>query len=167
MSRVRLRKVVDADLEHFFRHAGDPVASYMAAFVGSDPSDHGAFAEKWRRIRSDPAVTVRTVEVEGRVVGHVASFVNEGQLEVTYWIDRQYWGRGVATGALSALLAEVRDRPVHGRAAKDNLASIRVLEKCGFRKVGEDSGFANARGDEIDEVVYLLEEAPPGGGGES
>ena len=44
------------------------------------------------------------------------------------------------------------------RAAADNAASLRVLAKCGFEVVGEDRGFANARGEEIDE--YVLELGP-------
>ncbi|MDX6482371.1 MAG: hypothetical protein QOE95_142, partial [Gaiellaceae bacterium] len=40
-------------------------------------------------------------------------------------------------------------------AAKDNVASLRVLEKCGFKIVGEGKGFSNARGEEVEE--FLLE----------
>ncbi|MGY3201486.1 GNAT family N-acetyltransferase [Streptomyces sp. TE5632] len=43
------------------------------------------------------------------------------------------------------------------RAAADNTGSVRVLEKCGFEVVGEDRGFANARGAEIDELVLRLD----------
>jgi RimJ/RimL family protein N-acetyltransferase len=50
----------------------------------------------------------------------------------------------------------VPDRPLHARAAADNIASVRVLEKCGFVVTGHDRGFANARGTEIDEVLLTL-----------
>jgi len=40
--------------------------------------------------------------------------------------------------------------------AKDNIASVRVLEKCGFVISGYDQGFANARGEEIEEVIMIL-----------
>jgi RimJ/RimL family protein N-acetyltransferase len=51
--------------------------------------------------------------------------------EVGYWIGREYWGKGVATEALSQFLAhaEVR-RPLHAAVAKHNVGSIRVLEKA-------------------------------------
>ena len=39
---------------------------------------------------------------------------------------------------------------------QDNLASLRVLEKCGFVVIGREKGFANARGMEIEEVVLEL-----------
>jgi RimJ/RimL family protein N-acetyltransferase len=41
--------------------------------------------------------------------------------------------------------------------AKDNIVSIRVLEKCGFVVSGHDRGFANVRGEEIDELILKLE----------
>ena len=50
----------------------------------------------------------------------------------------------------------MRRRPLYGRAAKSNLGSIRVLEKCGFELVREERGFANAHGEEVDELVFLL-----------
>jgi RimJ/RimL family protein N-acetyltransferase len=41
----------------------------------------------------------------------------------------------------------------HVGVAKDNLASRRVLEKCGFTVCGEGRGYANARGMEIEEFI--------------
>ena len=155
---VRLRAVEDDDLPIFFEQQRDPDAVYMAAFTHKDPADRNAFNARWARIRSDPRITTRTILVGGRVVGNVATFVDDefGKQEVTYWIGKEFWGQGIATTALSRLLAEVTKRPIYGRAAKDNLGSIRVLEKCGFRITGQDRGFANARGKEIEEVILEL-----------
>ena len=80
-----------------------------------------------------------------------------GEREVTYWIDRACWGRGVATAALRGLLAQVPERPLYARAAADNAGSLRVLEKCGFRESARARGYARARGEEIDEVVLTLD----------
>ena len=49
-----------------------------------------------------------------------------------------------------------RTRPLHASAAFDNAGSMRVLEKCGFQKVGLERAFANARGAVIEEVVFVL-----------
>lgn len=154
---VELREVRDEDLPIFFAQMQDREANWMAAFMAADPADAAAFAAHWARIRADPDVTNRAIVREGRVVGHVASFVQEGDTEITYWIGREHWGQGVATAALSAFLAVVATRPLHARAAADNLASLRVLAKCGFRPVGSDRGYANARGAEIDEVVLRFD----------
>lgn len=50
----------------------------------------------------------------------------------------------------------MKGRPLYARAAKDNVASIRVLEKCGFRISGYERAFANARGEEIEEAILEL-----------
>ncbi|ELP69613.1 hypothetical protein STRTUCAR8_02717 [Streptomyces turgidiscabies Car8] len=154
---VVLREVHDSDLPVFFRQTNDPESLLMAAFTAKDPTDRAAFDAHWERIRATPDVVNRTVLVDGDVVGSAAVYGEPGSREVTYWIDRSYWGRGIATAALRALVAEVPDRPLHARAAADNAGSLRVLEKCGFRVSGHDRGFAQARDAEIDEVVLTLD----------
>ncbi|MET7475313.1 GNAT family N-acetyltransferase [Streptomyces sp. NPDC005648] len=154
---VVLREVHDSDLPVFFRQMNDPEALRMAAFTAKDPADRDAFEAHWKRIRASRDV-ILTVLADGDVVGSAGVYGDPGEREVTYWIDRAYWGRGIATAALRALLAEVPERPLYARAAADNAASRRVLEKCGFRLTAHARGFANARGEEIDEVVMTLEE---------
>jgi len=80
----------------------------------------------------------------------------DGKREVSYWIGKAYWGQGIATQALEAYLGLVKDRPIYGRAAKDDAASVRVMTKCGFVILWEDKGFANARGEEVTEYVVCL-----------
>ena len=134
----------------------DADANRMAAFTAEDPSDGAAFAAHWDRILADETIVIKTVLLDGRVAGHVSSFEQSGKREVTYWLGREYWGRGVATAALQEFLRHDATRPLYARAAKDNLGSIRVLQKCGFEISGEDRGFANARGEEIEEFVLTL-----------
>ena len=156
MTSVLLRDVTEDDLPVFFAHQQDVDANHMAAFTAKNPADKEAFATHWTKILRDESTTNKTILVDGRVAGHVSSFLQFGKPEVTYWIGREYWGKGVATQALSQLLAQVQTRPIYARAAKDNVASIRVLEKCGFTITGEDKGFANARGEEIEEFILTL-----------
>ena len=151
-----LREVVEEDLDVFFEQQRDPVANHMAAFTAKDPTDRHAFGEHWARILSDDEITIRTIVSDGHVAGHIAGFERWGEPEVTYWIGREFWGKGLATQALSAFLADVTDRPLYARAAEDNLASIGVLEKCGFAICGSNKAFANARGEEITEVILKL-----------
>ncbi|MFJ5994627.1 GNAT family N-acetyltransferase [Streptomyces sp. NPDC092370] len=154
---VELRQVHDSDLPVFFRQMNDPESLSMAAFTPEDPADRAAFDTRWSRQRSSPDVVARTVLADGDVVGSAAVYGVPGEREVTYWIDRAYWGKGIATQALLALLAEVPERPLYARAASDNAGSLRVLEKCGFRVVAAARGYATARGAEIDETVLILE----------
>ena len=105
----------------------------MAAFVSGNPEDREAFDSRWQRLINNPEVCIRTIEWQGETAGHVASFTMEGDREITYWIGRDYWGRGLATKALRLFLNVETERPLHARAAADNPASLRVLVKCGFR----------------------------------
>ncbi|MFE2045260.1 GNAT family N-acetyltransferase [Streptomyces sp. NPDC059477] len=154
---VALRPVHDSDLPVFFRQMNDPESLRMAAFTPKDPTDRDAFDAHWRRIRAADGVLTRAVLADGDVVGSAAVYGDPGGHEVTYWIDRAYWGNGIATAALRLLLAEVPERPLHARAAADNAGSLRVLRKCGFRVTGQGRGFAQARDEEIDEVVLTLD----------
>lgn len=108
-----LRGVEETDLPIFFEYESDPAAVHMAAFTAKNPADRAVFDAHWKRILSDEAVIVRTVLFEGHVVGSVASFIDQefGKREVTYWIGRQYWGKGIATKALSKFLRELKVRP--------------------------------------------------------
>lgn len=153
---IALRPVHDSDLPVFYRQMNDPESLRMAAFTAKDPADREAFDAHWRRIRASSAV-VRAILADGDVVGSASVYGEPGEREVTYWVDRSHWGRGIATAALGALLAEVPERPLYARAADDNAGSRRVLEKCGFRVTARATGYAHARGAEIDEVVLVLE----------
>jgi len=157
-TEILLRDVAETDLRIFFEYQRDAASNFMAAFTSRDPADRDAFAAHWKRILNDDTVVAKTVLFEGNVVGSVAKFVDKefGKPEVTYWIEKEYWGMGLATQALSKFLSDFRVRPIYGRAARDNVASIRVMEKCGFTISGSSKGFANARGKEIEEVILEL-----------
>lgn len=155
---IALRDVMASDLPIFFDQQQDPQANYMAAFTAKDPADREAFMARWNRILNGQAIAIQTILVDGQVAGSVSTYRDEeGRPEVTYWIGKSYWGKGVASRALAAFLARADTRPLYARAAKDNLASLRVLEKCGFTRIGQGRGYANARGAEIEEYLLKLD----------
>jgi RimJ/RimL family protein N-acetyltransferase len=92
----------------------------------------------WNRTMEDESVVQETVLVEGEVAGNIVSFENSGEREVGYWIGREFWGRGVATRALAGFLRLEARRPLYATVARHNVASVKVLEKCGFRVSGEE-----------------------------
>lgn len=153
---VVLRDVWDADLNIFFEQQLDAGANHMVAFTRREPTDRDAFDAHWAEISADESVNFRTILFDAQVAGYVASFEREGKREVGYWLGREHWGQGVASSALSQFLNQFQDRPLFGCVAKDNLASIRVLEKCGFAVVEQKKAFAKARGEEIDDLVMKL-----------
>jgi RimJ/RimL family protein N-acetyltransferase len=62
----------------------------------------------------------------------------EDEREIGYWIDRAAWGKGLATAALAALLAEVHERPLTAHVAEHNVGSMRVLERNGFVEISRE-----------------------------
>lgn len=154
---VSLRPVEDRDLDVIYRQMADPESIRMAAFTAEDQTDRRAFLDRMSRILANASSTNRVIEVDGVVVGTIASFDLDDRREVTYWVDRAHWGKGIASAALQLLLAETAERPLYARAASDNVGSLRVLEKAGFRRVGVDRGFAAGRGEEIEETILRLD----------
>ncbi|WP_405614497.1 GNAT family N-acetyltransferase [Streptomyces sp. NBC_01508] len=153
---IRLREVRDSDLPAFWDHLSDPAARHVAAVTRNYHYDKGHFDAHWSRIRADPDVVVRTVIADDEVAGHAAVYGPPDEREVTYWIGRARWGRGLATAALRALIDLAATRPLYAHAVADNAGSIRVLEKCGFAVTGHGTGYARARDGEIDEVLLTL-----------
>ena len=136
VGEVLLRDVIASDLPIFFEHQLDPEANAMAAFPARDRQ---AFMAHWNRILDDETLFKQTILCDGHVAGNIVSWEQSGEQEVGYWIGRQYWGRGVATRALAAFLRHVQVRPLIAYVVKHNIASRRVLEKCGFTISGEDA----------------------------
>lgn len=153
---IRLRQTEKSDLEFLFQFQLDEEANYLAAFTSKDPTDKEAYLEKYTKIINDPTVNNQTILVDENIAGSIAKFVIEEDAEITYWIDRNFWGRGIATAALENFLVVEKARPLFGRAAFDNFGSQKVLEKCGFVKIGTDQGYACARQKEIEEFIYRL-----------
>jgi len=154
---VSLRPLEDRDLDTIYRQVTDPESVRMAAFTAEDQTDRRAFLNRTSRLRADTSVSHRVIDVDGAVAGTIGSFRIDDQLEVTYWVDRAQWGKGIASAALQMVLAEIAERPVYARAASDNVGSLRVLEKAGFRRVGVNRGFAHGRGEEIEETILRLD----------
>lgn len=153
---IHLRLTEIEDLEILFQFQLDKEGGYLAAFTPNDPTDKTAYINKYTKLLEDPTVNNQTILLGNVIVGSIARFEMEGNIEITYWIDRTFWGQGIATKALNKFLVIETVRPIFGRVAFDNFGSQKVLEKCGFKKVDTDKAFANARQMEIEEFVYKL-----------
>lgn len=153
---ISLRDVRADDLPTTFEIQLDDTAQHLATFTDKTARDLDAYLQKWRKILANDAIVTKLIEIDGEAVGTVGAFPIEDDIEVTYWIRRAWWGRGVATAALAALLKEVTVRPLHARVAEDNLGSIRVLERNGFVLVGSEDSFAAGRQATITELIFKL-----------
>jgi RimJ/RimL family protein N-acetyltransferase len=150
---ITLRSVIKNDLEIFFIQQQDPVGNQMAAFTVKDPTDREAFDKRWQRILQDPNNVVQTILYNQSIAGSVLRYQSELGPEVSYWLGREFWGKGIATKALALFLEAQTERPLFARVATDNLTSRRVLERCGFEVIAKERSFAEARQAEIDEMV--------------
>lgn len=154
---IKLRKTTIADLEILFQFQTDKDAIHLAAFTPKDPTDKAAYINKYTALLNNPTINNQVILVGDVIVGSIAKFVMHGDNEITYWIDKKFWGQRVATNALKNFLAIEASRPIFGRVAFDNFGSQRVLTNNGFAKIGIDKGFANARQIEIEEFIYKLD----------
>lgn len=153
---IELRPVNPADMDTLFAQMRDPESVWMAAFTTENPNDRAEFDAQMAGLISAPETTVRTIVCNARLVGSITSGPMEGQPHVAYWIDRAVWGRGIASRALALFLDAYGKRPLYARAASDNAASLRVLEKSGFEIVGTETSYAPGRGMEIEERILRL-----------
>ncbi|MHA7242503.1 GNAT family N-acetyltransferase [Paeniglutamicibacter antarcticus] len=153
---MQLRPLQPEDLDQFFEHQQDPEANLMAAFTARNPADRGVFDHHWGSIANDPKVVVRTIESNGEVAGSILVFEHEDIPEITFWIARRFWGKGITTSAVDAFLAEYEARPLHARVPEDNIGSIKVLERRGFKVVDETAEFSHARAAVVKEYVMEL-----------
>ena len=126
---VWLRPVQPGDLPRIFEIQLDAESNRMALTI---PRTREKFDSHWTQVLGDPEITARVVLVGEALLGCISCFPLDGRDHVGYWIDRAYWGQGIASRALCLLLREVAKRPLFAAVAASNRASLLVLEKCGF-----------------------------------
>lgn len=147
---ITIRPVDEADFETFYRHQSDPVAAEMAVF---GQRGHDDFIAHWRTILANPELFARAVLADEVVVGNVMSWSSDGLRYVGYWIDRDWWGRGVASEGLRQSIGEIQDRPLWALVVVSNIGSQRVLQKNGFVRASQRPSPA----DGVEEYVYRLD----------
>ncbi|MCR2762725.1 GNAT family N-acetyltransferase [Microbacterium sp. zg.B48] len=156
MSHIELRDLDEDDLDAIFEMMRDEAAVEMAAFTAADPNDRDVFDEWIARQRATADVALYVVTEGGGFAGTAALFSADGEREVTYWIARHAWGRGLATEALRRLVSREPERPLFARVAAHNAASVAVLTKVGFTEVSRDIDFAPGLGRDAEEIVLVL-----------
>lgn len=130
--------------------------------AGTKPRDWETFRARWDEILADAdgtktGVTPRVIVADGVVVGAVNISPHDGCDSIGYWIAREHWGRGIATRAVGLMLGEFARRPLYATAAGFNRASIRVLEKNGFKIVSRRATPETARTVARETVTLVLE----------
>ena len=127
-----LRNVTDEDLPIFFEHQRDPEALRMAAFPSRE---RDAFMTHWRTKVLRPENVNRTI-VMGRVVVGTSAVGNRmPSASSAIGLVASIGAKASPLGPSLSFSCSSPARPLHAWVAPHNLASIRVLEKCGFHTI--------------------------------
>ncbi len=154
IAAVRLRPVEPADLPAIFQMQLDPEGNRMAMVK---PRNAEAFRAAWEGNFNNPLVVPRVIVSGGSpMLGLISCFQRDGLDYVGYWIEREHWGKGLASRALTLLLEEVTRRPLYARVAATNPASLRVLTRNGFTEVSREWSQETDRLLACDEVILRL-----------
>ena len=117
----------------------------------------GRLPEEVRVMDASPADWSETVGLIG---------FRPDRAEIGFWVGPPFWGTGFASEAVVALLEHlfrVRGLPrVRAEVQADNGASLRVLDKVGFRRAGEKPLHSVARGGCVPGYVLVRERGEAG-----
>ncbi|MFF1677354.1 GNAT family N-acetyltransferase [Streptomyces sp. NPDC058256] len=143
---VRIRDVQDADLELFYEQQLDAEAVRRSRFPSRERE---VFMNHWvTKVLGDSTAFVQTVTVAGEPAGNIVAWWEDQKDQeghpgpqdprrfIGYWFGRPYWGRGIATEALTLFLRLENNRPLYADPFTGNTASVRLLEKHGFQHTG-------------------------------
>jgi RimJ/RimL family protein N-acetyltransferase len=121
-------------------------------------------AERFIALATDPSPNLfLAIEVRGEAAGgigiHPLEDVHRGTAEIGYWLAEPFWGQGIVTDAVRALVPVAFERTGVGRIQagifSSNPASMRVLEKCGFVREAVHQNAITKNGVLMDEVMYV------------
>jgi RimJ/RimL family protein N-acetyltransferase len=128
------------DVDNLVFHANDAQVAHSLGERFPHPytlDDAHAFLAHTRHLRNEKTYAIEINGVASGGIGvHPGEGVERHSAELGYWLGRAYWGEGIATAAVNALvphaLRELALYRLHARVFDDNRASMRVLERCGF-----------------------------------
>jgi len=163
LERCVLRPWREGDQESLVRQADNPrVAQHLRDRFPQPYTLADANAWIARAPAESPAMNL-AIEVEEQAVGGIGlmpgSDIHRVSAEVGYWLGEQFWGRGIATCALRGITQyafqefSVLNR-LFAYVDANHPASIRVLEKAGYRLEGKLLGGAIKRGEIVDQFLY-------------
>lgn len=162
-ARLVLRAPIRGDVPTLVRLADNAkIASRLSRLPHPYTSRHGLdFIERIALLAEERvyAVTLADDQFVGIAGFHFAPGVAP---ELGYWIGEPFWSRGIASEAVRALIDAAQRTgqfaQIAARVLADNPASLRVLEKAGFKVLETaigDCGLQRSR-----EIVQLRLEQP-------
>lgn len=152
--KIILRPVGAEDVPTLYNQQIDEESNRMAAV---NSRDQPTFEAHWARVLDDSTMVIRGIWVDGQLAGCIGCFLQQEVRHLGYWLGKEFWGHGIATAAVQLLLQEIPDRPLHATVASHNLASLRILQRSGFRITGRRHSPGNERYRECEEIQLRLD----------
>jgi ribosomal-protein-alanine N-acetyltransferase len=160
----RLRAWRMDDVDSLVRHANDPLVSRSLGHRFPYPytdEDARIFISQSLHL---PDEKTWAIEINGEASGGIGVHPGEGverySAELGYWLGRAYWNEGIATAAVAAMvphaMREMRLYRLQARVFEDNLASMRVMEKCGFIHEATLHRLVVKEGRVLDMLIYAI-----------
>jgi RimJ/RimL family protein N-acetyltransferase len=152
------------DAEALARHANDRRVSINLRDRFPHPYAL-ADAETWLRLNADRTPEANfAITVDAQAVGGIGLVLHEDiercSAEIGYWLGQEYWNRGLATAAVRALTAHgfatLPLTRIYAVVFAENTASMRVLEKAGYRCEGRLRRSVIKDGIVHDSVMYAI-----------
>lgn len=159
-----LRSYRDDDVEALSRHASNPNVTRFLRDHFPQPYTRSD-AEAWiRHVRERDPETIFAIATAGELIGNVGLYPQDDvyrlSAELGYWLGEDHWGRGIASGAVKAICEVAFSRSdmvrIYASVFENNVASCRVLEKCGFTLEGVHRKAVIKAGKIIGEKMYSL-----------
>ena len=154
--RLVLKKLVQADKERLVSLIGDFMVSKTLSNVPYPYTLHDA--DEWLEIVDNEEFNLN-IFLNNDLIGGVGLTPTEDDFyELGYWLGVEYWGQGYATESVRGLLNYAKSNmpceKFKANVYKENVASAKVLEKNGFKRVGDEEVFSISRQENVLSVNY-------------
>ena len=142
-------------LDALFQIPLDKDGGYIAAFIPDNPSDKNAYLAKHTKLLNASSINQHTIWLSDTIVGSISRFIMEEQAEITYWIDKRFLGRCIATQALQIFLLLDR-RDLSSAVQHMIIQAHKSIREMWAHTNRLNINYANARHAEIEELIYKL-----------
>jgi [ribosomal protein S5]-alanine N-acetyltransferase len=165
--RLVLREYVADDIDAVHAYASDPAVVEFMLWGPNTPDETAQFVERAIQCSTErPRTTfglALTLRDGGTLLGGCGLHIREpahSAAEIGYCLARPAWGRGYATEAAGALLefgfVQLGLHRIYAMCDTRNVASSRVLAKCGMRREGHFVEDVRHRGAWRDSLYYAI-----------
>lgn len=160
---IILRKWSNSDLDSLIENANNRnITTYLrdcfpSPYTLADGKAFISFCTKAQQT-TNYAIVLKDSAI-GNISLEIGTDIKQRSAELGYWIGEQYWNKGYTTVALQQIIQIAKTtsvRRLFAEVIEENIASIRILEKCGFKQEGYFSESIYKNGKFYNSYIYAL-----------